>query len=466
VVVVEVEAGILNGAEAGNTEHQQRMNIGFGILGVLNHPRPARLQDVARRAQQREIRCRRGHVKAHRMPRAQIALDGGEVVRGFVLVGGRVAETAGDAELLVHPGDYANRSLRMQPELFDQLRRLHGHHHARRVINRPGTQVPRVEMAGDDHHLLGMLAALEIGDHVVRFLVFQLLRREHQMHAHRALLRKIGQRVGVFGGNRGRRYLRHIGKVAHGSRMRKAIVGPAHGAHQRAHRAQPGGGAGPGAAIDHGLSVGRAAMSGGGQLFVELRVKENKLARDLFAAQSIELVEIVHYHHFSGKSGGGCGHAAAQRREHDFLRGARSHPRKLNQRPGLFTPNPVGDGHLFQPGIEPQLTQLSRHILRGKSSLRRPRRTGTNIIGQVGELVPGIVAAQGRRLQLFQFSGQLRRIRLGSLLAALRGNGDGKKNDKGEAVEYFQKWLLGAVATLYIRMAKKLAANEREQTRI
>ena len=52
-------------------------------------------------------------------------------------------------------------------EALQQLCRLHGDHHAGAIVNRARAEVPGIEMPGNDHHLLGMLGALEVGDHVI-----------------------------------------------------------------------------------------------------------------------------------------------------------------------------------------------------------------------------------------------------------------------------------------------------------
>src|SRR5258708_39176406 len=118
-MVVEVEPVILNRAEAGNTQAQQRADIGFAVVGGLNEARAAGLKNLSGGTQQREVARGRGYVKAQRMSRAEVALNGGGVVGGFVLVRGRVGLPARDSEFLIHPRDYADGALRMQPELFD-----------------------------------------------------------------------------------------------------------------------------------------------------------------------------------------------------------------------------------------------------------------------------------------------------------------------------------------------------------
>ena len=122
------------------------------------------------------------------MSGAKVALNRGKMVLDFVLVRRGISDTAGIAELLIHPGNHANGPLGMQAKLLDQLRGLHGHHDAGRIVNGAGAQVPRIEMAGDDHDLFRMLAAFQVADHVERLDVSKLLRSQHQVHADRPLL--------------------------------------------------------------------------------------------------------------------------------------------------------------------------------------------------------------------------------------------------------------------------------------
>jgi len=56
----------------------------------------------------------------------------------------------------------------------------------------------------------------------------------------------------------------------------------------------------------------------------------------------------------------------------------------------------------------------------------------------VGKLVPGIVAFEGRFLQLLEFSGKLRRVRLRLLKIALRKNETAKNKNKNDGKECFQ----------------------------
>ena len=198
--------------------------------------------------------------------------------------------------------------------------------------------------------------------------------------------------------------------IEHRAGVRDAIISAAHAPHQRGNRALFGRCARPNRAIDHRLSISRSAVAGGGKLLIKFVIEQHDLAGNFVTAERGQLVKVVHHHHGCGDSLCRRGYAAAQRRKHNFLRCSRSHAGKFHQRSGFFSAHPVRDNNFFQLYVEPQFAQLSGHILRGMIRLRRSRRSRSDIVCQVGKLVPGIVALQGRFLQLLEFGGKLRRV--------------------------------------------------------
>ncbi len=101
------------------------------------------------------------------MARAEVAFNRREMIRQIGRLILKISSAAAPAVLFIHPGDHADRAFRFEAELFDQLRGLHGDGHTRRIVNRAGAQIPRIEMAGHNDHLLRMLAAFEVGNHVM-----------------------------------------------------------------------------------------------------------------------------------------------------------------------------------------------------------------------------------------------------------------------------------------------------------
>ena len=68
------------------------------------------------------------------------------------------------------------------------------------------------------------------------------------------------------------------------------------------------------------------------------------------------------------------------------------------------------DNDLFQLYIKPELAQFGGDVLRSVVGLRRSRRSGADIVCQVGKLIPGIVALEGRFLELLEFGSKLGRV--------------------------------------------------------
>jgi hypothetical protein len=82
-------------------------------------------------------------------------------------------------------------------------------------------------MTGNDHDLFRVFATFDIADHVCALNVWQSLRREHEFHFHRALLRKIDNQLCVFDRHGRRRNFRRVHGIFCLSGVRNSIIGTA-----------------------------------------------------------------------------------------------------------------------------------------------------------------------------------------------------------------------------------------------
>ena len=212
---------------------------------------------------------------------AGIAFDGGDMVRE---VGGEfcgVGAAAGASGFFIHPGDDAEGAGGAQVQTLQNFGGLHGNDNASSVIDRASSEIPGIEMAGDDDDLLGMFGAFQVGNDVVAGFVRKFLGRQSKVHADFALRGKVGDEVGVFGGDGGGGD--SGGKAETG--VRKAVIGAADGAHESGDCAEIGGGFGSGAAVADGFPIGGEGESSGGFLLVENFVEENDFSGDFVAAE-------------------------------------------------------------------------------------------------------------------------------------------------------------------------------------
>src|SRR5207302_4461180 len=95
------------------------------------------------------------------------------------------------------------------------------------VIDRSCAEVPRIEVPGYDNELFGMLAAFQIGDHVVADRVGKFLRSKREVHADFALSGKMRDQRCIFSGNSPGR---NAGRKTESS-VRQSKVGAAYRAH-------------------------------------------------------------------------------------------------------------------------------------------------------------------------------------------------------------------------------------------
>ena len=164
------------------------------------------------------------------------------------------------------------------------------------------------------------------------------------------------------------------------------------------------------AAIDNGLAVSFECHASEGFALVVGDVEEDNLAGNFFAAESGEFVEAVDYDNVSCNAFGRSRGTAADGGENDALRCFR-HLAGIFDELGFFlTANPVGDLRRLQVNIEAEFAHLGGDIFGSGLRLRRSGRARADVLGQVLELMPGVVAGESgiaQRLQLVaQFLGE------------------------------------------------------------
>src|SRR5438309_488344 len=235
-------------------------------------------------------------------------------------------------------------------------------------------------MAGNDDDLLGMLAAFEIGDHVVAFHIRQYLRRERQVHSNRCLSRKVSNQLRILGGYGSSRNLWGIVGIAEGAGMRKPIVGGSNGPYQRSYRAQTRSFTGACAAINHSFAVRIEAVSLGRHSFVEASIEQNNFPGHLFTAKRVKLIKAVDDDHLGGQALGGSGDAATKRGQGDSLSRSRRLPCELDQLSGLRAARPMRHHDSLKLNFQTKTAQLCGDIPNGVLSLRRTAQARADVV--------------------------------------------------------------------------------------
>src|ERR1019366_7873560 len=272
-------------------------------------------QNPAQRLQGGDRGGRHLHREAEGVAGAGVALDGGDVVRKFRGVSLGIGLVSAAAIFLVHPGDDAQRAAGADMQALEQFGGRHGDDDARAVVDGAATDVPGIEMTGDNDDLLGMLAALEIGDDVVAGGVRKALRGEREVHANAALGGEVFDQIGIFGGESG-------GGNSGGNAVpsvRQAIVGASDGTNKRGGGAKFSGRSGAVSAIANGFAVSLECHAGEGFALVEGNVEEDNFAANFFAAESGKFVEVVDDDDLRGDAFGGSRRAAADGGENNSL---------------------------------------------------------------------------------------------------------------------------------------------------
>ena len=287
----------------------------------------------------------------------------------------------------------------MDAELLQQMNGLHRHHDARAIVDRAGRQVPRIQMAGDDHHLFRMLRALPVCNHVRRLHRRQRLGRQGQVHLHLALRCQILQQIGVFGSHGGRGNLLQSGRVVRHAGMRQPVVCTAHRTHQRGNRAQRSRNTRGSTAIDHRFTVCLIAPALGCQIFVEVLVEEQDLSFYRIFRETLQIGEGIDNNDRRIDAFLWCRYAAAQCSQHDLLRGLWRHARPVRKLSRFFAAHPVRHSGLLDGHRSAQRAHLARHPLHCMLRLRGPGEPRTDVVGQVAQFCQRIRIVQCRVAQ-------------------------------------------------------------------
>src|SRR5690606_15889316 len=174
-----------------------------------------------------------------------------------------VGEATVQALFLVGEGDHADRARRTLGQVRDEPGRGHGDADAGGVVDRPGALVPGIQVAADQHDLVGPAAAGDLADHVLRgvFAVPAAIQRHAYARAgiERDQARElVGVRVGEGGGGNRLQALGETGDAG----MPEALVAGAGRAHQEGAGTGADRRGGAGAAQARGRAV--EGVGGGG----------------------------------------------------------------------------------------------------------------------------------------------------------------------------------------------------------
>ena len=127
-----------------------------------------------------------------------------------------------------------------------------------------------------------------------------------------------------------------------------------------------------------------------GQFLVEFAIEDQDLALHRAGPQSAKLLPIVNDYDLGGKAIGWCGHAAAQRGEHDLLRSSRRLTEPRDQLARLDSAHPVRNLGLFESDVGSQQAHLRRDVVDSLFGLGRAAQPWTDIVGEVAQFVEGI----------------------------------------------------------------------------
>src|SRR5262245_58430177 len=227
------------------------------------------------------------------MPRSQIALDCSNVIGQVVLPVLKIGRRTLQPGLLTHPGDDANRPLRFQVELLAQIGHLHRDSYSGSIIEGPCSQVPRIEMAGDNYDLVGKFASLEIGNHVMTLDVGQYLGREYEPQLDLALGDKVCHQFRVFCAHRRGRYSRRITGIGQSSGMSETICAASCRTVERRHRAPTRSGARAIASVNYCLAISILTTTLRRELLVEFHIEQNDFTVDSSFRKRLEFIKVV-----------------------------------------------------------------------------------------------------------------------------------------------------------------------------
>ena len=254
-----------------------------------------------------------------------------------------------------------------------------------------------------------MLAAFDIGDHVCAFHVGQCLRRQHQFHFYRALLHKIDNHLRVLRSDCAPRDLRRIVRVSRLTSMRDSIIRAANRSNQTRARTEPRCRDRTSPTVKNSLFIRCAAAAFGGHLFIEGIIEQNNFARDFFARQRFQLIQISYGDHVLGNSIRRRRDASAKCAQNNLLRRVLRLTWPLNQLRVFFAADPVRHQYFLQLHFAADRFQFACDVLNRFSRLRRSAQPRPDVVRQMRDLPKRIIAVQRRLLQPFQISQRLRR---------------------------------------------------------
>ena len=161
----------------------------------------------------------------------------------------------------------------MQMQLLNELRGFHGDGNSGRIVDGPGSQIPGVEVAGDNDDLFRVPGAFEIRDDVVTQYFRTVLRSKGQMHLHCSLGGETREQVSVFAGDGAGRDTRRRTP----SGVRQAVVCAANRADHAGNGTQFCGGLGAVGTIIDGFPISITGQSIGGFPYRKGKLKATNL---------------------------------------------------------------------------------------------------------------------------------------------------------------------------------------------
>src|SRR5208282_1309805 len=218
MVVIEVGSAVLHHAKGRHSKIRHGGDVRAGRISAgLEDGGADALEHALHRPQSVDGRGSGFNVKAERMGSAGVALDGGDVVGEVGRVFDGVGLAARASGFFVYPGDDPEGSSGAKMKALEDFGSLHGDDDARSIVDCPGSEVPGIEMSGDDDDLLRMLGTFQVRNDVVAGFVGELLRSQDEMHADLTLGSEVNDEIGILsrngsGGDSGRETESGMGK--------------------------------------------------------------------------------------------------------------------------------------------------------------------------------------------------------------------------------------------------------------
>ena len=145
-------------------------------------------------------------------------------------------------------------------------------------------------MGGDNHYLLGKLAALEICNHVCTGDIGENFGGEYKMHEDGAAAAEPLNQVCIFAADGACRYL-SIARINDSSGMGQPKISAADGAEQRTDRTHCGCSVSSGYSLPDDLHVGLMGKAGIRELSIESLIEEDNLALDSFWRKPLQVTQ-------------------------------------------------------------------------------------------------------------------------------------------------------------------------------